>query len=86
MALRLSDEDPYRCRVEAERLGRWLRREIRRMGLAADLIGPVPCFFSRVRGRYRWQIVIRGPDPTLLLRKVALPWGWQVDVDPVSLL
>jgi primosomal protein N' (replication factor Y) len=86
IALRLSDEDPYRCRVEAERLGRWLGREIRRMGLAADLIGPVPCFFSRVRGRYRWQVVIRAPDPTSLLREVALPWGWQVDVDPVSLL
>jgi primosomal protein N' (replication factor Y) len=86
VALRLSDEDPYRCRAEANRLGRWLSAEIRRLGLAADLIGPSPCFFGRVQGRYRWQIVIRTPDPAPLLRDVALPWGWQVDMDPISLL
>ncbi|MGD2205858.1 MAG: primosomal protein N' [Anaerolineae bacterium] len=86
IALRLSDESPHRCRAEAERLGRWLAAEIRRLNLEADLIGPVPCFFSRVGGRYRWQIVVRGPDPMSLLRDVALPWGWRVDVDPISLL
>jgi primosomal protein N' (replication factor Y) len=86
VALRFSDRDPYRCRAEAERLGRWLTAEIRRLGLAADLIGPAPCFFSRARGRHRWQILVRGPDPTSLLSDVALPWGWRIDVDPVNLL
>ena len=50
-----------------------------------DLIGPVPGFFSKVGGWYRWQIVVRGPDPVSLLRGKALP-GWRVEVDPVSLL
>jgi primosomal protein N' (replication factor Y) len=86
VALRFSDRDAYRCRVEAERLGRWLAAEIHRLGLAADLIGPAPCFFSRVQGQSRWQIVVRAPDPLPLLRNVALPRGWRVDVDPVSLL
>jgi primosomal protein N' (replication factor Y) len=86
VALRFSDKDAYRCRAEAERLGRWLAAEIRRLGLPAGLIGPAPCFFSRVQGQYRWQIVVRAPDPTPLLRDVALPWGWTVDVDPVNLL
>jgi primosomal protein N' (replication factor Y) len=86
VVLRTSDGDANRCRMEAERMGRWLEAEIRRRGLAADLIGPVPCFYGRIRGRYRWQIVLRGADPTSLLSDVALPWGWQVDVDPVSLL
>ena len=86
VALRFSDRDPYRCRVEAERLGPWLAAEIRRLGLRADLVGPVPCFFSRVLGRYRWQILILAPDPMPLLHDVALPWGWSVDVDPISLL
>ena len=86
VALRFSDEDPHRCRAEAERLGRWLAAEVRRLGLPADLIGPAPCFFSRVQGRSRWQIVVRAPDPIPLLWDVALPWGWRVDVDPVSLL
>jgi primosomal protein N' len=86
LALRYSDSDPARCRVEAERLAHWLAAEIRRQGLRIELIGPAPCFFGRVHGRCRWQIVARGIDPVLLLRDVALPWGWQADVDPVTLL
>jgi primosomal protein N' (replication factor Y) len=86
VALRYSDQDAHLCRIEAERLARWLLAEIKRTGLTADLIGPAPCFFSRVQGRYRWQIVIRARDPMTLLRDVALPRGWRVDVDPVSLL
>jgi primosomal protein N' (replication factor Y) len=86
VALRFSDRDPDRCRGAAERLGRWLAAEIRRLDLPADLVGPAPCFFSRVQGKYRWQIVVRAPDPMPLLRDVALPWGWAVDVDPVDLL
>ncbi len=86
VALRFSDEDPHRCQAEARRLGRWLAAEIRRLDLPADLIGPAPCFFSRVQGRYRWQIVVRAPDPMPLLVDVALPQGWRVDVDPITLL
>jgi primosomal protein N' (replication factor Y) len=55
-------------------------------GPRVDLIGPVPCFYSRLQGRYRWQIVLRGDDPAALLQNLALPRGWTVDVDPVSLL
>ena len=86
VALRYYDRDRQRCQAEAERLAQWLAAEIRRLGVRADLIGPAPCFISRAGDRYRWQIVLRLPDPTPLLRGVALPWGWRVDVDPVSLL
>jgi primosomal protein N' (replication factor Y) len=86
VALRLSDPDPRRCQANARRLGEWLAAEIRRLGLQADLIGPAPCFYSRVRGRYRWQIVIRAADPASFLRGLALPREWQVDVDPINLL
>jgi primosomal protein N' (replication factor Y) len=86
IALRYSHRDGARCRTEAERLGRWLAAEIRRLNLVADTIGPVPCFFSRLLGRYRWQIIVRAADPARLLHDVALPRGWRVDVDPVSLL
>ena len=50
-----------------------------------DIIGPVPCFYQRVNGMHRWQIVLRGAQPAALL-DVALPAGWRVEVDPVSLL
>ena len=86
LALRYSHEDPRRCQTEASRLGRWLEAEIRRLDIPAELIGPAPCFFRRIQGRYRWQIVIRARDPAILLRDVALPWGWRVDVDPITLL
>jgi primosomal protein N' (replication factor Y) len=86
VALRFSHGDPARCRAEAERVGRWLTGEIQRLELPASLIGPAPCFFGRIQGRYRWQIVVRLPDPGPLLRDVALPWGWRIDIDPVSLL
>jgi len=52
---------------------------------ATSLIGPAPCFFAKINGIYRWQIVVRGPDPVLLLRG-RIPDGWRVEVQPVSLL
>ena len=64
-----------------ERLSDWIMKEDRRV----EVMGPVPCFFSKLYGRYRWQIVLRGPDPTNILRSRALP-DWIVEVDPTSLL
>jgi len=52
---------------------------------ATEIIGPVPCFFSRLGGLYRWQVILKGPDPASLLRGINLG-DWRVEVDPVSLL
>jgi hypothetical protein len=38
-----------------------------------------------MKGEYRWQIVVRGPDPAGLLRGKELG-KWRVEIDPVSLL
>ena len=54
-------------------------------GQHSAVIGPVPCFFAKVGGYYRWQIVLRGGNPFELLRDVKLD-GWRIEVDPVSLL
>ncbi len=76
-----------RAQEEAARLSRALTTVIAQRGLPAlDLIGPAPAFFHRVRGQYRYQIVVRGPEPHALLENFALPKGWRVDVDPVSVL
>ena len=73
--------------AEAEAMRRRLENQIARLGLpGVTLTGPAPCFVTRVRGRYRWQVVVRAPRPQDLLRYVTFPLGWQVDVDPVSLL
>ncbi|MBI2759774.1 MAG: primosomal protein N' [Chloroflexi bacterium] len=52
------------------------------------LIGPTPCFFSKLGGDYRWQIILRAADPASLLRGQASRWlkGWRVEVEPISLL
>ncbi len=71
--------------AEAKRVGEAIRKRIEHDGSGATLIGPVPCFYKRVRGEYRWQIVIRAPDPRPLIPS-ELEAGWTVDVDPVSLL
>ncbi len=49
------------------------------------MIGPVPCFFAKQDGQYRWQIILRGARPVELLRGLRLD-GWRVEVEPVSLL
>jgi len=81
------DTSLSRARVEAEALAEILRDALAQRGLpATDLIGPAPPFFARLRGRYRWQMLLRHADPTELLRAVQIPPGWRVDVDPVSVL
>jgi len=53
------------------------------------VIGPVPSFFAKIGGYYRWQIVLRGPDPVSVLREDPVArWliDWRVEVDPISLL
>jgi primosomal protein N' (replication factor Y) len=76
-----------RCQEEAEKLHHLLNAQIARLGMSEiQCIGPAPCFIERLRGKFRWQIVLRGSDPAKLLADITLPLGWQVDVDPVSLL
>jgi len=78
---------PSRARAQAQALAEALREALTRRGLpATDMIGPAPPFFARVRGRYRWQILLRHSDPPEFLRSIQLPPGWHVDVDPVSVL
>lgn len=48
-----------------------------------DVLGPTPPQVARVRGRYRWAILVRGDDPAALVRDLELPPGWAVDVDPL---
>ncbi len=53
-------------------------------GPTDEVLGPAPAFAAKVADVYRWQIVLRGDDPTELLDVVGP--GWTVDVDPASLL
>ncbi len=71
----------------AESLAATLRTALQDAGLPlSDLIGPAPAFFARVRGRYRWQILLRSVAPADFLRAVEIPPGWLVDIDPLDVL
>ncbi|MDP6607201.1 MAG: primosomal protein N' [Dehalococcoidia bacterium] len=49
-----------------------------------EVLGPSRPQVARARGRHRWSLLLRGTDPTELLRQVDLPPGWAVDVDPMT--
>jgi primosomal protein N' (replication factor Y) len=75
------------CRREAERVHRLMLDERAREGIIDfSVIGPVPTFAFRARGRYRWQLFLRGPDSTRMLSRLTLPRGWTIDVDPVGMV
>ncbi len=82
--------DRYSAQIEATVLCERLERAIRDLQLPdTDVVGPAPAFMERLRGRYRWQLILRSPDPRPLLRLLArdgLPRGWSVDVDPATSL
>jgi primosomal protein N' (replication factor Y) len=70
------------ARKQAAQIQGWIAAEERR---STYLIGPAPCLFARLGGLYRWQIILRGPDPASLLRGRSLD-GWKIEVDPPNLL
>lgn len=74
------------CQKEAERLKKELDQEGQARGITGlRLTGPAPAYIHRLRGNYRWQIVVCSPDPSLLLAHIPLPRGWILDIDPVGL-
>lgn len=74
----------------------WLRRLFRaRPHASVDLLGPAPCPIERVRGRWRWHMLLRSSDAVRLTRvcgylahRAPGQAGTRVvvDRDPVSLL
>jgi primosomal protein N' (replication factor Y) len=62
-----------------------LRRRAVDRGLAITVSGPALAFVPRRAGRWRFVVVVRGPDPAGILDGGPPP-PWSVDVDPESLL
>ena len=49
------------------------------------MIGPVPPYFARQRGYYRWQILIKGNRPEVVLDDLPLA-NWKITVNPPRIL
>ncbi|MGC9520636.1 MAG: replication restart helicase PriA [Anaerolineae bacterium] len=79
--------NPQKAQRSAEQMADRLREALIRESLPpTDLIGPAPAFFARVRGRYRWHILLRSVAPADFLQPIDIPPGWIVDIDPVDIL
>jgi primosomal protein N' (replication factor Y) len=75
------------CQRETARMRDRLTAERDARGIAdLDLIGPAPAFIHRLRGRFHWQLILRGSQLSTFLSPITFPQGWTIDIDPVSLL
>jgi len=79
----------------AQELGQQLRAARGDLGRAARVLGPAPAPLARLRGKYRFQIQLHGPEGEKLgqvvrrlLDQVPTPENveWIADVDPVNML
>jgi primosomal protein N' (replication factor Y) len=80
-----SHANPRFAREEAMRTARALSLRRAELGIDASILGPSPAYVPKVRGRWRWQLLLRGQDPAAIVRDFLLPQGWAIDVDPASL-
>jgi primosomal protein N' (replication factor Y) len=91
--VRLSGNSEPRTRGAAERAAALARRMVAQ-GERLDVLGPAPAPISRIRGKHRWQVLLRAADHGPLHRVArALQASHEVagvqlavDVDPVALL
>jgi primosomal protein N' (replication factor Y) len=53
---------------------------------ATEVVGPTPCFFTRLNNIFRWQILVRSSDPVAFLAGMEFSSRVMIDIDPVDLL
>jgi primosomal protein N' (replication factor Y) len=84
--LLLSHTNQAKCEADATKLASNLRQTQAEWDITdVEILGPMPPFPTRLRGRFRWHIILRGANPRALLDKIDVPKGWAVDIDPVAL-
>jgi primosomal protein N' len=93
----VQDRNPIKAQAKTEEIAQQLKHRIQKLKLTdTHLIGPVPCFFSRLDHHYRWQILIRAmkfTDLLQLLKPLSLSRGIRkdstqvfIEVDPTDIL
>jgi primosomal protein N' (replication factor Y) len=93
----VQNQNPVKTQQQTEEIAEILRQRIKKLQLTDTyLIGPAPCFFSRLDRHYRWQIMVRAMKITellALLKPFSLPRDVRkegtlvfIEVDPVDIL
>ncbi|MCW5875459.1 MAG: primosomal protein N' [Anaerolineales bacterium] len=86
LRLEYRHEDQGKAEDDARQVGQTIEALLEKEGrVGTEMVGPAPCFFARRNRQYRWQILLRGPDPASLLRG-RVPAGWWAEVDPPNVL
>ncbi len=81
------DTNQGACQRAAVETAREFRRQVDNQGLSSiQVIGPAPGIPSRLRGRHRWHLLLRGRDLHRFMEGVNPGPGCIVDVDPVHVL
>ena len=80
-----------KCEKEANLVASKLKALLENFSGKFIVLGPSPCFYAKIKGRYRWQIVLKIPThqplPTLLRHFLQrLPRDWILDANPVTIL
>ena len=78
---------PEMAQRQAEFAASRLRQILQERDLSGTtIIGPAPCFYTRVDRQYRWHLLLRGPNPRAALEELSPQPGWRIDMDPTSVL
>ncbi len=90
-----TDESEEAAQKRSRHMAAVLGLVIERQGVKVQILGPVACPLSRLRGRYRWHLALRTPAKDTLLQTLrdALAEmtmseraGLSLDIDPLTML
>lgn len=80
--------DRHKCVNETDKIARLLNTQVK--DSTDHILGPTPCYFERLRGKYRWHIICKldNVDEITAVKQIGrdLPSPWIVEVDPGQLL
>ena len=79
--------DQTACKKEAQKIYAVIKK-LKIEDSEISVSPPSPAFIPKVRGNFRWQMVIKNQNDTVKIKNFlkTLPQSWLIDVDPISLL
>lgn len=90
-----SNEDESLSRQRAQSLADHLKLDQTQAGVKIQVLGPVACPLAKLRGRFRWHVVLRCSDKQALLDTLRRTFAempttsrleMSLDIDPLSML
>ena len=76
-----------KTRQSVSRAAEKLAEQLRALTGNIEIVGPSPAFIEKSESGYTWQIVVKAPKRTDLLRVIkVIPANWHYDIDPSHLL